>query len=79
MLSQLAMVWVQICTDQFEALLLHASSLVAFFAALRVSDLVAHSKTDNSWVALQWPNLILEQDHATLVLCKSKTDQAGKD
>lgn len=46
MLSSLWATWHRICSNEFEVSLFHAASLVTFFCALRISELVALSKSD---------------------------------
>ncbi|KAJ7329210.1 hypothetical protein JRQ81_015384 [Phrynocephalus forsythii] len=77
MLCRLADVWPRVCSTSYEVALFQAATLVAFFAALRVSELLAQSKTDNSLYALLWSDMALEQDQVFLHIRRSKTDQRG--
>lgn len=56
----------------------HAASLIAFFAALRISELVASSKTDKSGRALDLGDVSVHDSQVHILIRTSKTDQAGK-
>lgn len=47
-LMGLMMQWCTLCADQYEAVLFHTASLVAFWGALRIRKLVASLCQDNS-------------------------------
>ncbi|XP_060089026.1 integrase/recombinase xerD homolog [Heteronotia binoei] len=70
--------WPAICSSTFEAALFHAASLVAFFGALRISELVMQSKTDFSMWALQAGDVKIDQGQVVLTIRRSKTDQWRK-
>ncbi|KAJ7319866.1 hypothetical protein JRQ81_019377, partial [Phrynocephalus forsythii] len=78
MLCKLATVWSQTSSDHFEAVLFHAASLLAFFAVLRVSELIPHSKAGQSQTALLRIGLVEEQDRLMITICRSKTDPLGR-
>lgn len=44
--------WQQLCASKFEVCLFHTASLVAFFGALCVSELIVQSKADRYYRAL---------------------------
>lgn len=78
MLSKLASVWPLLCANEYEASLFQAATLVAFFGAFRISELVGASKADKSCTALQRKDAQIFEDRVILHLRKSKTDQAAK-
>ncbi|XP_053144071.1 uncharacterized protein LOC128347973 isoform X1 [Hemicordylus capensis] len=77
-LQQVLPLFNDICFSNFEVRLLRASCLVAFFGALRISELVASSRSDTSARALQWGDARVERDKVELRLRRAKTDQKGK-
>ena len=46
-----------LCRDEYEKALFNSASLIAFFGALRIRELVAGNKADKSKLALQWKNV----------------------
>lgn len=58
--------------------LFQVASLIAFFGALRVSELVATGKEDKSGLALQQRDVLLGDNRLELFIRRSKTDQVGK-
>lgn len=51
-LKGLLALWPTLCSSPYEECLFHVVALLAFFGKLRVSELVAHSRTDRSERAL---------------------------
>lgn len=78
LLKGLSAQWAVLGTNAFEATLFHAAALVAFFGALRVSELMACSRTDGSGWALKVTDVQLRPGSVQLVIRHSKTDQKGK-
>lgn len=70
--------WGAVCNSEYEAALFHAAALIAFFGALRVSELVASSKRDTSDRALHLDDVILGTNTILIKIRRSKTDQAGQ-
>lgn len=70
--------WSKVCSDIYEACLLYAAALVAFFGAFRMSELVAQSKEDQSFSALLFQDVPFFNFGVVLRVHKSKTDQSGK-
>ena len=77
-LEGLAKLWGEICRDDYEIALFHAAAVIAFFGAMRISELVALSKTDVSGRALQWGDVSLQKGRVICCIRRSKTDQLGK-
>ncbi|KAJ7341792.1 hypothetical protein JRQ81_007044, partial [Phrynocephalus forsythii] len=59
--GRLSWKWPTVCGDPYEASLFRVDTLVAFFASLKFSKLVAASKGDTSGTTLQVMDEILEQ------------------
>ena len=70
--------WAKLCTSNYEQCLFHATALVTFFGAFRISEVVAASKADATGRCLMWDDLQLEDSGMRLRLRRSKTDQAGQ-
>lgn len=54
-----------------------AATLLAFFGAFRISELVATSKSDTSRVALQITDVLLRPEHLHITVRRSKAYQRG--
>ncbi|XP_069490908.1 uncharacterized protein [Ambystoma mexicanum] len=67
-----------VCLDGFELGLFRAAFALAFFGALRVSELVARGKADDSGRALAPGDVTFTEEGLMVKVRKSKTDQAGK-
>lgn len=67
--------WAVVCTSPYEAVLFHAAALVAFFGALRISELVAQSKSDQSTWALLAQDVRFAGGQVILTIRGSKTAQ----
>ena len=78
MLLGLLRQWAKLRTSNYEQCLFHATALVTFFGAFRISEVVAASKADTAGRCLMWDDLQLEDNGMRLRLRKSKTDQAGQ-
>ena len=78
MLEQICQLLTSICRDTFEVALFRAASLLTFFGALRISEVVAAGKGNASTLALQWHDVMLEEDSVRIHICQSKADQRGK-
>ncbi|XP_075692255.1 uncharacterized protein LOC142659722 isoform X1 [Rhinoderma darwinii] len=65
-----------VCFSKFEVCLFRTAFVLMFFAALRISELVAESKV--SVPGLSFQDVSCKIDHVLLLLKKSKTDQLGK-
>ncbi|XP_075682273.1 uncharacterized protein LOC142651444 isoform X1 [Rhinoderma darwinii] len=65
-----------VCFSNFEVCLFRTAFVLMFFAALRISELVAESKV--SVPGLSFQDVSCKIDHVLLLLKKSKTDQLGK-
>ncbi|XP_015276442.1 PREDICTED: vomeronasal type-2 receptor 26-like [Gekko japonicus] len=74
-LKGLQATWSRVCSSGFEDCLFHAASLLAFIAALRVSELVATSKTDQSGKSLHIRDLQFKGKEVHITIRGSKTDQ----
>ncbi|KAJ7317030.1 hypothetical protein JRQ81_003192 [Phrynocephalus forsythii] len=70
--------WRGICRDEYEQALMRAASLVAFFGAFRISELVAAGKFDTSRTALQVSDLRWQEGSVVFWVRQSKTDQLAK-
>ena len=79
LLEQLCDQWESLCRDLYEAALFKAAALIAFFGALRVSELVAMGKADASRQALQQGDVIIHDNCLKITIRLSKADQKGKD
>nr|XP_060627626.1 uncharacterized protein LOC132772780 [Anolis sagrei ordinatus]XP_060627628.1 uncharacterized protein LOC132772781 [Anolis sagrei ordinatus]XP_060643558.1 uncharacterized protein LOC132782694 [Anolis sagrei ordinatus] len=77
-LKGLKQLWPRLCTSYYEQVLYHAAGLTAFFGALRVSELVALSKSDTSHRALLISDIKVFQDSMEIRVRTSKTDQEAK-
>ena len=67
-----------ICRDEYEVSLFRSAALVMFFAALRISEVVAGGRGDRSRAALQMADVQTEDGAMQLHIHWSKTDQWGK-
>ncbi|XP_054850615.1 uncharacterized protein LOC129340074 [Eublepharis macularius] len=67
--------WGEICSSGYECQLFHATSLTAFFGALRVSELVVQSQRDSSGRALSACDIQFMGGKVLIRIRKSKTDQ----
>lgn len=76
MLKQLCLSTGQVCHDQFEAFIFQAAFCLAFFAALRVSELVPLNNSDTS--GLRFQDVFVSGSGIRLFIPHSKTDQLGK-
>lgn len=70
--------WRAVCMSEYERFLFHAASLIAFFGALRISKLVASSKSDLSGKAFDRDDVSVSSDQVHILIRSSKTDQSGK-
>lgn len=70
--------WQGLCSLAYEARLFHAAALLAFFGALRISELVAASKGHTSSRALFFHDLKMGRRSVEVNIQQSKTDQIGK-
>ena len=52
LLERVCKLWGSLCRDRYEEALFHAAALLAFFGAMRISELVAAGKSDVSQKAL---------------------------
>lgn len=77
-LKGLSVAWGGVCTSDYEICLFHTTSLVAFFAALRFSELVASSRTDKSARVLPWGDVWVQSGRLAITVWVSKMVQAGK-
>lgn len=77
-LKGLVGVWREICKSDFEAALFHSAALVAFFGALRISELIARSKSDSTRKALQRGDVAFTEGTVSIRIRGSKTDQKQK-
>ncbi|KAJ7345746.1 hypothetical protein JRQ81_001696 [Phrynocephalus forsythii] len=68
--------WPQVCHDSYEAQLFCTVALLAFFATLWISELVAARKDDTSCMVLQQVDVLMGQQEVVLHIHWSKTDQA---
>lgn len=66
----------RVCRSEFEALLFNAAFVLIFFAALRISELVANNKKGNS--GLQAGEVCISQEKVQVFISKSKTDPLGR-
>ncbi|XP_054844607.1 integrase/recombinase xerD homolog [Eublepharis macularius] len=67
-----------LCWSAFEAQLFRAAFSLAFFGALRVSELVAGSQADTSGRALSFTDVSWSPRQVVITTRRSKTDQRGK-
>ncbi|KAJ7324885.1 hypothetical protein JRQ81_017905 [Phrynocephalus forsythii] len=70
--------WPRVCRDASEVSLFRAASLLAFFGALRVSEMVAASWGDKSFRALTVTDVTITTTCLTVRVRRSKTDQQGR-
>ena len=70
--------WMALCFSEFEQLLFHATALVTFFGAFRISEVLAQSKNDKSHAALLFSDVHLHEEQVNFYLRRSKTDQKGR-
>ena len=77
-LERMCTQWRTLCRDEYEISLFHAASLIAFFGALRISELVAQGKADKVRAALQWGDVKVQGARVELLIRRSKADQRGK-
>lgn len=64
----------RVCTSLYEASLFHAAELLAFFAALRVSELVVVSKADTLDRALLLSDIQVTEQKLLVCIRRSKMD-----
>uniref|UniRef100_A0ABM5GIN9 Uncharacterized protein isoform X1 n=1 Tax=Pogona vitticeps TaxID=103695 RepID=A0ABM5GIN9_9SAUR len=76
-LGHLCDLWRLLCKDRYEESLFRAAALMAFFGALRISELVALGKRDVSRRALQLDDVTVRDGQVRIRLRSSKTDQHG--
>ena len=48
------------CRDEYKTVLFKTTSLLMFFGALRISEVVASGKNNKARVALQWQDVRIE-------------------
>nr|XP_020646057.1 uncharacterized protein LOC110077393 [Pogona vitticeps] len=77
-LERLGELWGLVCRDDYEKALLQAAALIAFFGAMRISELVALGKGDVSRKALQFEDVIVQEDQVIIRIRRSKADQLGR-
>lgn len=65
-----------ICISDFESSLFRAAFLLAFFAALRIGEIVAPNKSSDSF--LRFSDIIIGNDFIKIFISRSKTDQLAK-
>lgn len=70
--------WGTVCALDYKRVLFHATSILAFFAALRISGLVVVSKQDTLRRALERRDVAIHDGHVALIKWASKIDQMGK-
>lgn len=70
--------WAHICANEYEVSLFRAASLLAFFGAFRIGELVAACKTDESRAALQLSDVVWSPEKLSVWVRRSKTDQVGQ-
>ena len=76
-LGQICDLWGVLCKDRYEESLFRAAALMAFFGALRISELVALGKRDVSRRAVQLEDVTVQDGQVRIRLRSSKTDQYG--
>ena len=67
-----------LCRDDYETVLFKVASLLTFFGALRISEVVATGKGDTSKLVLQWQNVRLVAGSIQIHIRRSKADQRCK-
>uniref|UniRef100_A0ABM5GDC1 Integrase/recombinase xerD homolog n=1 Tax=Pogona vitticeps TaxID=103695 RepID=A0ABM5GDC1_9SAUR len=77
-LERLGELWGVVCGDGYEKVLFHAAALVAFFGAMRISELVALGKGDVSRNALQFDDVMVQGEQVVVRIRSSKADQTGR-
>uniref|UniRef100_A0ABM5EUS7 Integrase/recombinase xerD homolog n=1 Tax=Pogona vitticeps TaxID=103695 RepID=A0ABM5EUS7_9SAUR len=77
-LSRICDCWGALCRDKYEESLFRAAALLAFFGAMRISELVALGRNDVSRRALQLEDVAVWDGQVRVRLRSSKTDQYGK-
>lgn len=65
-----------VCFSQYEALLFRAAFVLAFFGALRISELIPANKQKVS--GLQIEHMLLDSIEVRICINRSKTDQLGR-
>lgn len=70
--------WKSLCSGTIDFTLSHPGALVAFWRALRFSELVVGSLQHISDHALRIGDIILSSQEMRIMLCHSKTDQISK-
>lgn len=70
--------WGSVCASTYEFVLFHAEMLIAFFAALRLSELVASSMKDVSGRALVLQDVHVLRELVHIRVWSSKMDWTGK-
>lgn len=76
LLAKLVGILPSVCSSPFETSLFSAAFVLAFFAALRISEFVAPSK--QSVANLKLADVIITEFSLRIFISKSKTDQLGK-
>lgn len=76
MIKQLMLSLETVCRSVYECVLFKAAFALAFFGALRISELVSPSKAIPG--GLMYGDVELLQDMVRIWISRSKTDQAGK-
>lgn len=70
--------WGSVCSFPYEIALFHVASLIAFFGALRVGELMASSKKHGSRRALTLEDVQILSNSLEVRIRTLKTDQKGK-
>ncbi|KAM5158288.1 integrase/recombinase xerD homolog [Mantella aurantiaca] len=76
LLSRIVFSTAQVCTSQFESILFSTVFVLAFFAALRISELVSPNRHSCSILRLQ--DIQLSAKSLSIKIQRSKTDPTGK-
>ena len=76
-LAQIGTVWEEVCSDQFEVSLFKAATPIAFFGALRISELVVAGKSNRSLSSLERKDVVISDRQVVITLRRSKTSQMG--
>ena len=69
MLEGICKQWEVLCRDDYEVTLFKAASLLTFFRALRISEVVASGKGDRIKVALQWQEVRVVDGVVQIYIC----------
>lgn len=76
MLKELCRILLEVCKDSYEVLLFRSAFILAFFAALRISEFVAANKKAVSNLKLS--DIIHTQHNIKIFISRSKNDQYSK-